>query len=105
MAEKRKSSVTLPAERAEFERNVANTVKYLNHSFASTMQALGMRTGKCVRDSTSFAVKEVDSAYVAQVEFARLINEIERGPMCMAQKYISEANEFIAALMESKQLD
>ena len=70
--------------------NVEKVVKYLNHTFSKALQqaivAVGNKNGKGT------------SLYEFQVEFAYLIDHIQRGPAYIAPKKISEANELIERL-------
>ena len=70
--------------------NVGQVVKYLNHAFSKAQQQAQPAVGnKNVRGTP---------LHDYQVEFAYLIDDIERGPTYIAPKKISEANELIERL-------
>lgn len=103
MAEFKKRFKEQKPDDQEFEKNVNNAVKYLNHAFATALQKAGSKgVSKCVRENKDVGkIKEANAAYLAQVEFTYLIDEVQRGPACMVQKNISEINELIAAFTDA----
>ena len=71
--------------------DVNQVVSYLSYSFGSKIEQ--------VFGPTKPAKKGNDRAralYYYQVEFCYLVDEIQRGPVYLVPKVISEANEFIA---------
>lgn len=67
------------------------SVSFLNRSFRETAETFKSRTGLTsnVRGSV---------LYDYQVEFAHLIDEIQRGPVFCAVQRIAEANELISTM-------
>lgn len=70
--------------------NVEKVVKYLSHTFSKAQQQAIVAVGN--KNSKGTAL------YEFQVEFAYLIDHIQRGPAYIAPKKISEANELIERL-------
>lgn len=101
-ASKQKSPEELMREQiAETEKNVANAVKYLNHSFAVALQKAGTKGAGAVRSrNADLSIKEADPTYFLTVEYAYLIDEVQRGPLCTVQKHITEINEMIGEINE-----
>jgi hypothetical protein len=91
--------VTLGKNMAKIEKekrdaksiNVDQVVSYLSYSFGSKIES--------VFGPTKPAKKGNDKSralYWYQVEFCYLVDDIQRGPVYLVPKIISEANEFIA---------
>jgi hypothetical protein len=77
------------AEKQQQKRiNVDQVVSFLNHTFAKAMQKSGV--GNKNHKGTLL--------YNYQVEFAHLVNEIQRGPVYITPKLITEANDLIERL-------
>lgn len=74
------------AEIAAFDENANRVVSFLNHSFGEAAAHL----------------RRSDKLIGIQREYCYLVDEIQRGPICMAQKRISEANDFIKRLADIK---
>lgn len=77
--------------------NTDNVVRFLNGAFAKA--TAGMPKAVAPNKKTGAAASRL---YELQVEFAYLINEIQRGPNYFAPKVISEANEFLDAIREAR---
>lgn len=65
--------------------NVKQVLEYLTHTFEEATRGLGPKS-KAVKGS---------KLYELQVEFAYLIDEIERGPTYMLPMVIQQANDLI----------
>jgi hypothetical protein len=85
---------------AEAEKNVANAVKYLNHSFSVAIQKMGRGAGAVKARNADLSIKDADPLYYLTTEYAYMIDEVQRGPLCTVQKHISEINEMIAEVNE-----
>ncbi|KKL91896.1 hypothetical protein LCGC14_1890100 [marine sediment metagenome] len=75
--------------------NIEQVVSYLNHTFAKTSEEVfGSLRPKAIRGTT---------LYNYQVDHCYLIDEIQRGPIYMLPKVISNANDNIAAMKIEEQ--
>jgi hypothetical protein len=70
--------------------NIKQVVSYLNHSFAKTAEEVF---------ATRSAVKGTP-LYKFQVDHCYFIDSIQRGPVYMLPKIISDANDNISAMKE-----
>lgn len=72
------------------ERDITQVVRYLTNTFKNVTSTWpnAERNGKTK-----------NATYIAQCDFAWLINEIMQGPTCMAQKYISDCNELLDSIV------
>lgn len=73
------------------EEHVRTSVAFLNRTFRKTAEEMKARTGLTsnVRGSV---------LYGYQVEFVRLIDSIQRGPIFFAMQHIAEANDLIGKM-------
>lgn len=69
--------------------DVSRVVRHLNANFKAATQKLG--GGRKNERGTEL--------YKLQCDFAYMIDEIERGPVYLMPKIISDANELIAAIL------
>ena len=74
--------------------NVNQVVNYLNHAFSSAAQKVAPAIGTNNTKGSKL--------YEYQVEFAYLINEIQRGPKNFVPKAISDANELISKMLDER---
>ena len=98
----------------EVKELVKNTVNYLQNSFNSVCYKYRQNNNKAVnyvlRNSTDFSVLEESlnsdlTLYTKQVEFAYLMDEIQRGPVFAIHTNIKRANELIDELAEASTSD
>ena len=83
--------------------NIEQVVSYLNHTFAKTAEVFGHKT-KAVRTTPIGTIPLVGTPlYNYQVDHCYLIDEIQRGPIYMLPKVISNANDNIAAMKDEEQ--
>lgn len=82
---------------APAEINVDKVVRYLNGAFAKA--TIDMGKALAANKKTGAAATPL---YTLQVEFAHMIDEIQRGPNYIVPKTISEANEFIDQIRETR---
>ena len=85
----RKSSTDKPLSLTP--EQIKTTVSFLNRSFRETAEEFKARTGL-----TSNARGSVLHGY--QVEFAYIIDKIQRGPIFFAIQHTAEANELIGKM-------
>lgn len=71
--------------------DINQVVSYLNYSFASKIENVFPLT-KPMRKGN----EKQRALYQHQVDFCYMVDEIQRGPVYLVPKVISEANEFIA---------
>jgi len=75
------------------EHEITNSVEYLNRSFARTKKEYMDKTGEKPERSAftgkSSSIKEYEE------DFCYIINEVEKGPIYLAEKNISDAKELI----------
>lgn len=82
-------------QRADKKRiNTDQVVSYLNHAFAKAQQKAFPALGSKNQKGTVL--------YDYQCDFCHLINDIERGPLYIVPKLITEANELIERLANEK---
>ncbi|MNC18713.1 hypothetical protein D3C75_666250 [compost metagenome] len=82
---------------APAEINVDKVVRYLNSAFAKATAGMGKALAANKKNKTA-----ATPLYTLQVEFAHMIDEIQRGPNYIVPKTISEANEFIDQIRETR---
>ncbi len=80
------------------EINVDKVVRYLNSAFAKATQGMGKAIAG--NKKTGTAPTEL---YLLQVNFAYLIDGIQRDPNYIVPKIISEANEFIDQIYQKRE--
>ena len=90
------------------EIDVARVVNHLNHAFEEATTKMGKtispfvgapQIGKIIRNSEFPRGNEL---YQLQVEFCYLIDEIVRGAVYISPKTITECNDFIARIEETR---
>lgn len=69
----------------------SRVVRHLNANFKAAIQKLGKKNEKGTK------------LYTLQVEFAYMIDEIQRGPVYLMPKVISDANDLIAGILLEQQ--
>lgn len=69
-------------------------VRHLNRNFADAISGLG----KAAKDKNG----NPNKLYQLQVEFAYMIDEIQRGPVYLMPKVIADANELITKIKLEK---
>lgn len=80
--------------------DVEQVVNYLNHAFTNAVQKVfGPRW---ILDTRAKAGTKGTLLYEYQIEHCYLIDEIQRGPVYMLPKVISDANENIAMLQQEE---
>ena len=88
--------------RREAELNLPQTIQYLNYAFGEAMKKFRRAVGasrspyKLVKGVVR--TEDPNAAYEAEVEFAHLINEIQRGPRYTVTSLVSTANAMIVDL-------
>jgi len=73
--------------------DIPKVINYLSHAFSNATQKAGKTIGYVNVAGTDL--------HQHQVDFAHLVNEIQRGPKNFLPKRISEANELIERINES----
>lgn len=71
-------------------REIERNLNMLNRNFRNVR-------GKFFNDANLNIAEKKEAVKRAEVEFSYLFDEIERGPVCLASKRISEANDFISS--------
>lgn len=66
--------------------DVSRVVRHLNANFKAAIQKMGKRNEKGTK------------LHTLQVEFAYMIDEIQRGPVYLMPKVIADANDLIAGI-------
>lgn len=66
-------------------------VRHLNRNFDKAIREMG---GKALKDKDG----NPNKLYLYQVEFAYMIDEIQRGPVYLMPKIIADANELITKI-------
>ena len=74
------------------ESDITNSVDYLNRSFARTRKEYMDKTGE--KPERNFIGKS-SSIKEYEEDFCYIINEVEKGPIYLAEKNISDAKELI----------
>jgi hypothetical protein len=83
----------------EKEINLNDVVKYLNRAFAKAAYKASNNLGKsAVRFKNDNGEWDTTTLYDYQVDFAYLINKIQREPTYASRKAIQAANELIREL-------
>lgn len=77
--------------------NTDNVVRFLSSAFAKATAGMG----KALPANKKTKVPATP-LYTLQVEFAYMLDEIQRGPNYIVPKTISEANEFIDQIRETR---
>jgi hypothetical protein len=75
---------------------IEKSVRYLSAQFAKATAGMG----KAVRATKNAPATDL---YLLQVDFAHMIDEIQRGPKYFAPKVISECNEFLDAIWQKRE--
>lgn len=75
---------------------IEKSVRYLSSQFAKATAGMG----KAIKATKNAPATEL---YTLQVNFAYLIDEIQRGPKYFAPKVISECNEFLDAIWQKRE--
>lgn len=88
MAEQNTAPTSIPVDKV---------VRYLNNAFAKATAGMGKAVAANKKTNT-----KATPLYTLQVEFAHMIDEIQRGPNYIVPKTISEANEFIDKIHEDR---
>jgi len=76
---------------------VDKVVRYLNNAFAKATVGMGKNIGANKKTGA-----KATPLHTLQVEFAYMIDEIQRGANYIVPKVISEANEFIDKIHEDR---
>lgn len=76
---------------------VDKVVRYLNNAFSKATVGMGKNTGANKKTGA-----KATPLHTLQVEFAYMIDEIQRGANYIVPKVISEANEFIDKIHEDR---
>ncbi len=86
----------------EKEINIPDVVKYLNRAFNKAVYKNSHIIGKsAIRTMNTSGEWETTPLYDYQVDFAYLINEIQRAPIYNARKAIHKANYLIRDIEEN----
>lgn len=87
--------IKAPQKTSLTEDRIKTSVSFLNRSFRETAEEMKNRTGLSsnVRGSV---------LYGYQVEFSRLIDAIQRGPIFFAMQHIAEANDLIGKMAQQQ---
>lgn len=80
------------------EQMIEKSVRYLQNQFSKVTAGMG----KAVRATKTQPATEL---YQLQVDFAYLIDEIQRGPRYFAPKVISECNEFLDNIIQKREAE
>lgn len=100
----------LPEESGLTEKQIANMVNYLNAAFASACNAYRSSKRNSGKKAVNYVAREPRSykpilsddfdytLYYAQIEFAYLIDEIQRGPVALASIEVKKCNDLINSL-------
>lgn len=83
--------------------NRSEVVKYLNHAFSRAVYqatSSGNLANRATRKVLDSGKVEKTPLYEFQVEFAYLIDSIQRVPAYIIAKHIQEANELITSVEE-----
>lgn len=88
MAEQNTAPTSIPVDKV---------VRYLNNAFSKATVGMGKALAANKRTNA-----KATPLYLLQVEFAHMIDEIQRGPNYIVPKTISEANEFIDKIHEDR---
>lgn len=83
-------------QQSQTEQMIEKSVRYLSGQFAKATAGMG----KALRATEKAPATEL---YRLQVDFAYLIDEIQRGPKYFAPKVISECNEFLDAIWQKRE--
>ena len=87
------------AKTEQKEINVEQVVRYLSYTFDKATQGMGKASR--YKDPDTKKIVKTD-AYLYQVDFCYLIDEIQNGPKCLIQKAISDCNELIERAANTK---
>ncbi len=86
----------------EKEININDVVKYLNRAFTKAIYKSSHIIGKSAERTMNIDGEwETTPLYDYQVDFAYLINEIQRAPIYNARKAIHKANDLISQIHET----
>lgn len=77
---------------------IEKSVRYLQSQFAKATVGMGKATSATDKQPAT-------DLYKLQVEFAYLIDDVQRGPKYFAPKVISECNEFLDAIWQKREAE